>query len=94
MMAKYVTLFKYRGAIEGGGPERFAKAQQLIAEDGGEILHIFGLLGEYDILAITEGKDNRSAMKAAARVGNLINAKTHIMPAIERDDFLQLLTEL
>jgi len=93
-MAKYVTLFTYRSSIEGGGPERFAKAQQIMAEEGGKILQVYGLLGAYDILAVVEGPDNRSAMKAAAKVGNLIGAKTHTMPAIERDDFLQLLTEL
>jgi uncharacterized protein with GYD domain len=93
-MAKYITLFRYRSSIEGGGPERFAEAQQIMAEEGGRILQVYGLLGAYDILAVTEGSDNRSAMKAAAKVGNLINASTHTMPAIERDDFLQLLTEL
>lgn len=93
-MAKYVTLFKYRGSIEGGGPERFAKAQQIMADEGGKILHVFGLLGAYDILAVVECPDNRSAMKAAAKMGNLISARTHTMPAVERDDFLKLLSEL
>lgn len=93
-MAKYLTLFNYTGAIEGGGPERFAKAQQIVAEENGELLHIYGLLGAYDIAAVVECPDNRAAMKAAAKVGNLIGAKTHTMPAVERDDFLQLLTEL
>ena len=39
-MAKYVTLYKYTGAIEGGGPERFAKAQQIMAEENCEILQV------------------------------------------------------
>ena len=93
-MAKYLTLFNYIGAIEGGGPERFAKVQQIVAEVNGEILQIYGLLGAYDIAAVVECPDNRAAMKAAAKIGNLIGAKTHTMPAIERDDFLQLLSEL
>ena len=93
-MAKYLTLFNYIGAIEGGGPERFAKVQQIVAEVNGEILQIYGLLGAYDIAAVVECPDNRAAMKAAAKIGNLIGAKTHTMPAVERDDFLQLLTEL
>ena len=93
-MAKYLTLFNYIGAIEGGGPERFAKAQQIVAEENGKILQIYGLLGAYDIAAVVECPDNRAAMKAAAKIGNLIGAKTHTMPAVERDDFLQLLTEL
>lgn len=93
-MAKYLTLFNYTGAIEGGGPERFAKAQRIVAEENGEILQVYGLLGAYDIAAVVECPDNRAAMKAAAKIGNLIGARTHTMPAVERDDFLQLLAEL
>lgn len=93
-MAKYVTLFKYTGAIEGGGPERFAKAQQIVAEENSEIQQVYGLLGAYDILGVVECPDNRAAMKVAAKVGNLIGATTQTMPAVERDDFLKLLTEL
>ena len=59
-----------------------------------EIQQAYGLLGAYDIAAVVECPDNRTAMKAAAKVGNLIGARTHTMPAVERDDFLQLLTEL
>ena len=93
-MPKYVTLFRYTGAIEGGGPQRFAKAQQIVAGEGGEILAVYGLLGPYDIASVFECPDNRAAMKVAAAIGNLIGAKTVTMPAVERDDFLQLLTEL
>ena len=93
-MAKYITLFNYTGAIEGGGPERFGKAQQIMAGENCEILQVYGLLGAFDILAVVECPDNRTAMKVAAQVGNLIGANTHTMPAVERDDFLKLLTEL
>jgi uncharacterized protein with GYD domain len=93
-MAKYLTLFTYSGAIGGGGPKRFAKAQQIMAEENCEIQQVYGLLGAYDIAAVVECPDNRTAMKVAAKVGNLVGAKTHTMPAVERDDFLQLLAEL
>lgn len=93
-MAKYVSLFKYTGAIEGGGPDRFAKAQQIVAAENCEILAVYGLLGAYDLMSVVECPDNRAAMKIAAKVGNLIGAKTETMPALDRDDFLQLLTEL
>jgi len=93
-MPKYITLFRYTGAIEGGGPERFAEAKQIVEDEGGEILAVYGVLGPYDIVSVFESPDNRTAMKGAAKVGNLIGAKTVTMPAVERDDFLQLLTEL
>lgn len=93
-MAKYVSLFKYTGSIEGGGPERFAKAQQIVGAEDCEIVAVYGLLGGYDILAVVECPDNRAAAKISAKIGNLIGARSQTMPAIERDDFLQLLTEL
>ncbi len=93
-MPTYVTLYNYTGPIQGGGPERFEKVKQVVAEEKGEILHVYGLLGAYDILSVSEFPDNRAAMKAAARVGALISAKTNTMPAVERDDFLKLLSEL
>ena len=93
-MGKYVTLFKYTGAVEGGGPERFAKVQEIVAAEGGKILQVYGLLGAYDIIGVVDCPSNLAAMKAAAKIGNLIGAQTHTMPAVERDDFLQMLTEL
>jgi uncharacterized protein with GYD domain len=93
-MAKYVSLFTYTGAIEGGGPERFAKAQQIVSAEGCEIEAAYGLMGAYDVLAVVDCPDNRTACKVAAKIGNLIGARSQTMPAIERDDFLQLMTEL
>jgi uncharacterized protein with GYD domain len=93
-MPTYVTLYNYARPVKGGGPERFEKVKQIVAEEKGEILQVYGLLGAYDLLSISEFPDNRAAMKAAARVSNLISAQTNTMAAVERDDFLKLLTEL
>ena len=93
-MPTYVTLYNYTGTIKGGGPERFEKVKQIATEEKGKILNVYGLLGAWDILSVAEFPDNRAAMKAAARVGNLISAKSNTMGAIERDDFLKLVSEL
>ena len=93
-MPTYVTLYNYRGSVEGGGPERFKRVSEIVAEQKGEILHVYGLLGPYDIVSAAKFPDNTAAMKAAARVGKLINAKTLTMPAVERDDFLKLISEM
>ena len=93
-MPAYVTLYNYRGPVKGGGPERYKKATEIVAEENGEILQVYGLLGPYDIVTITNFPDNAAAMKTAARVANLINAKTLTMPAVERDDFLKLISEV
>ena len=93
-MPTFVTLYNYRGSVEGAGPERFKKLSEIVASENGEILQVYGLLGPYDIVSVSKFPDNTAAMKAAARVGNLINAKTLTMPAVERDDFLKLISEV
>jgi len=93
-MQAYVSLYKYKGPIKGGGPERFEKVKSIVADEKGRILHIYGLLGEYDVLSVAEFPDNRAAMRAALRVGNLINAQTNTLAAVEGDDFLQILGEM
>ena len=58
------------------------------------MMHIYGLLGEYDALSVAEFPDNRAAMRAALRIGNLINAQTNTLAAVEGDDFLQIISEM
>lgn len=93
-MQAYVSLYKYKGPIKGGGPERFERVKNIVADEKGRILHIYGLLGEYDAMSVAEFPDNRSAMRAALRIGNLINAQSNTLAAVEGDDFLQIMSEL
>ena len=93
-MQAYVTLYKYKGSVKGGGPERFEKVKQIVADEKGRILQIYGLLGNYDALSVAEFPDNRTAMRAALRIGNLINAQTNTMGAVEGEQFLQIMSEL
>ena len=93
-MQAYVTLYKYTGPVKGGGPDRFDKVKQIVGDEQGRILYIYGLLGAYDAMSVAEFPDNRSAMRAAVRVGNLINAQTNTLAAVEGEDFLQILGEV
>jgi uncharacterized protein with GYD domain len=93
-MQPYVTLYKYTGPVTGGGQKRFEKVKQIVADEKGKILSVYGLLGAYDALSLAEFPNNRAAMRAALRVGNLINAQTHNLAAVEGDDFLQALSDL
>ena len=93
-MQAYVSLFKYKGPITGGGPERFEKVKGIVADEKGRILHMYGLLGEFDAMIVAEFPDNRSAMRAALRIGNLIKAQTNTLAAVEGEDFLQIMDGL
>jgi uncharacterized protein with GYD domain len=93
-MQAYVTLYTYSGPVKDGGPDRFEKVKQIVADEGGKILYLYGLLGAYDAMSVAEFPDNRSAMRASVRVGNLINAQTHTLAAVEGEDFLKILSEV
>jgi uncharacterized protein with GYD domain len=90
-MPKYVSLFTYTGAIEGGGPERFGTVQQIVAAENGEIHAVYGLLGAYDIVSVVECPDDRTAWSAripstsaiAAAKGG-IGVHESVQPAIHR----------
>ena len=93
-MQAYVTLYTYSGPVKGGGPDRFEKVKQIVADEEGKILYLYGLLGAYDAMSVAEFPDNRSAMRASVRVGNLINAQTNTLAAVEGKDFLKILSEV
>ncbi len=93
-MQTFVTLYRFTGAIKGGGPERFEKFKALYEAEGGQMDRFCGLMGSYDVLTIAQFPDVRSAMKGAAAVCNLISARSMTMPALDEPEFLQLLAEL
>ncbi len=93
-MPKFLTLYRFQRPVKGGGPERFERFQALIAAEGGRILAFHGLVGPYDVMVLAEYPHLNAAAKGAAAVGNLITAESTTLPALEQDDFLQLLKEL
>jgi uncharacterized protein with GYD domain len=93
-MSTFVTLFKFIPPNKGGGPDRFKRFTGLIEAEGGKLLSFYGLMGEYDVMIVCEYPAIRNAMKAAAAIGNLINAQPRTMAALERDECLKLLSEL
>ncbi|PYM03447.1 MAG: hypothetical protein DMD82_16895, partial [Candidatus Rokuibacteriota bacterium] len=85
---------RFHRPVKGGGPERFKKFRALIEKEGGQILAFHGLVGPYDVMVLADYPSIRAAAKGAAAVGNLITAESTTLPALEPDDFLQLLKEL
>ncbi|MFI5399834.1 MAG: GYD domain-containing protein [SAR324 cluster bacterium] len=93
-MAHFLTLYKFAGAIKGGGPERYRRFKGIVESEGGRIVFFGGLLGPYDVMTLTEYPSTRAAMKGAARIANLIAARTLTMPVVDEEEFLSLLKEV
>jgi uncharacterized protein with GYD domain len=93
-MALYVSLRKYTGPIKGGGPERYKKVQEITTKHGGKVHAVYGLLGPWDNMAVVEFPSHEAAMRSSAAVNNLIGTESLTMGAVDRDTFLQILSEL
>jgi uncharacterized protein with GYD domain len=92
-MPLFVTLAKYtqqgRQNINGV-PERFQNARRLIESKGGRMIAIYGLLGEWDLMAITESPDEKTAMSIAMAIGKQGNISAQTMTAVSEDEFATL----
>ena len=92
-MAHYLTLFKFNGPIQGGGPERYKTFKATVEAVGGKIVYFGGLLGPHDVMTLCDYPDLKSAMLGATRICNLINAQSQTFPVLQEADFLDLLAQ-
>jgi uncharacterized protein with GYD domain len=92
-MPLYVTLMKYtqqgRQHINSA-PERFHNARSLVESKGGKVIAIYGLLGEWDLMAITESPDEQTAMSIAMTIGKQGNVAGQTMMAVSEEAFANL----
>ena len=72
--------------------ESITEAEPLIAkmkEEGVKTTAVYWTLGRYDSVWIVEAKDEKTAMKAILRFGDLVSSETLV--AIPREEALKLL---
>jgi len=60
---------------------------ELVQSKGGSVKGIYWMLGEYDLLAITEAPDAETATAVLLQVGSLGNVRTTTLEAFDRDGF-------
>ena len=90
-MPTYVTLFNY--STEGFKDLNEEGRQQqirLIESQGGRVIGAYGLMGEWDVLLITEFPDEKSAMRALVTTCQSGIGTTRTMTALPLEAFVQL----
>ena len=96
-MPTYVSLVKFTQhglmTMKDKGIERAELVQKNAKAHGGKLLQAYYCLGEYDVVAIWEFPDNRSAMKAAVLNASLGHIQITTMPAVTRDDWKKLVQD-
>lgn len=90
-MATFFMFGKYSPqAVDKITSDRTKKATDLVRNCGGEIKEIYALLGEHDLVLITEFADIESAMKASIDVGRMSGIGFVTAPAVAVERFDQL----
>ena len=96
-MPTYVTLFKWteQGVKDvKNAPERFAAARKLTEAMGGKFLGLYVTMGEYDIIALTEGPSDEVAAAVALSIASKGNAKTTTMRAFTESEFSEIVKKV
>ena len=74
--------------------ERTAKVHRLIEEMGGEVKGIYALLGEHDVVLITELPRMADAMRVSIALKRLTDISFFTVPAMPVEEFDQLVGEM
>lgn len=96
-MTNFVTLWKYTkdGLVDmKKTPERFDVVKKLIADAGGNLVSIYGLIGEYDVMTIMEMPDEKSAMATILKICSKGRVIPMTMTALSIEDFLKITKEV
>ena len=91
-MAIYILLGKYSPeSIKEISAERTDKAEALIKDNGGKVKAGYALLGEIDLVLITEFRNTEQAMKASVGLSKLLGISFTTSPAVSMEDFDKLI---
>ena len=94
-MATFMLFGKYSAeAFKGISAKRTEKASELINKFGGEILSMYALLGEKDLVLVVKFPDTESAAKASIAVSRLTGISFETSEAIPVDQFDKMVSDL
>jgi uncharacterized protein with GYD domain len=97
-MPVYVSLVKFTRdgivSMKDQGIKRSDMVKRNVEELGGKLLNAYYCLGEYDVVAILEFPNNKTALKAAVKNASIGHIQITTMPAVTRDEWAGLLREI
>jgi uncharacterized protein with GYD domain len=96
-MTNFVTLWKYTkdGWVDMKmTPERVDVVKKLIADAGGNLVSIYGLIGAYDVMTIMEMPDEKAVMATILKICSKGRVIPMTMTALSIEDFLKITREV
>lgn len=93
-MQTYLMLGHYEGgALEQIGSARTTRAVGLIEELDGQVIALYGLLGEYDLAMIVNLPANLQAMQASVQLRQATGIQFVTLPALSIDRYDEFLSQ-
>ncbi len=96
-MPTYVSLIKYTqqglSSIKDA-PKRLEAARQNAKAAGGSLKAVYFVMGQYDLIAISELPDDEPAAKSAVSASAQGNVKTETLRAFTESEFLKMIASL
>jgi len=92
-MPLYVTLGTYTAeAMQhiSEVPQHFQRNRSLIESGGGKLIGVYALMGEWDLLVITEFPDEKRALSALLTICKTGRMTTQTMTALPFEEFATL----
>ncbi len=94
-MATFIMFGRYSAqAMEGMSAERTVKAEKLAAKFGGKIKAGYAMLGQKDLLIITDFPGVEQAMQASVAFSKMTGIAVTTSPAVTIDEFDKLVAEI
>jgi len=72
----FITLARFKGKPTKDIVAQSSKILEQYVKEGAKILGMYWTLGRYDGVLITEAKDEKAAMKALLRWGDIVSTET------------------
>ncbi len=70
--------------------ERTQKLLEIVRKFGGNVLHMYALLGAYDLVLIAQFPDMKEALQASVSITKALGISFSTLPAIPVEEFDQL----
>jgi len=85
----FITLIRCRKKPTDELITQLGKLDKEMVKEGSKVLGMYWTLGRYDGVLIMEGKDEKAALKALMRWGDIISSETLV--AVTREEAIKLL---
>lgn len=96
-MATYISLISYtQQGIQNikESPSRLDSAKKAFEAMGAKVVAFYLVMGQYDIIMVTEAPDDETVAKLALSIGSLGSIRTQTLRAFTEDEYRKVIASL